>query len=106
MGSDRTALLRRIEQALRAAHGDRMRGVVMFGSEANGTAEVDSDVDVLVLLEGPIRYAADLLANLTALEGLSRELERRISPKPIDADSFTSDDSPLVRSAREEGLRL
>jgi predicted nucleotidyltransferase len=106
MGSNRTALLRRIEEALRTAHGDRMRGVVMFGSEANGTAEDDSDVDVLVLLDGPVRYADDLLANLAALEGMSRELERRISPKPIDADLFESDDSPLVRTARAEGLRL
>ncbi len=83
-----------------------MRGVVLFGSEANGTANDDSDVDVLVLLDGPIRYADDLLANLVALRELSAELDRRISPKPIDARDFEVDDCPMVRAARDEGLRI
>jgi len=99
-------LLDRIREALHKAHGERLRGVVLFGSEARGEAVEDSDVDVLVLLDGPIRYADDLLANLVALERLSAEIERRISPKPIDAQAFPIYDSPLVRAAREEGIRL
>ena len=95
-----------ITKALREAHGERLSGVVLFGSEARGDADDDSDIDILVLLDGPIRYADDLLANLVALKGLSAELARRISPKPIDAESFLHDDSPLVRAAREEGMRI
>ena len=99
-------LLDRIREALHEAYGERLRGVVLFGSVARGEAVEDSDVDVLVLLDGPIRYAEDLLTNLVALEGLSSEIARRISPKPIDAQAFPIDDSPLIRAAREEGIRL
>ena len=106
MDSMRIDILGRSREALREAHGERLSGVVLFGSEARGDAGDDSDIDVLVLLDGPIRYADDLLVNLVALKGLSAELERRISPKPIDAESFLHDDSPLVRAAREEGMRI
>jgi predicted nucleotidyltransferase len=106
MGSTNIEVLGRIRAALREAHGDRLSGVVLFGSEARGDAGDDSDIDVLVLLDGPIRYADDLLANLVALDALSEELHRRISPKPIDAEGFLRGDSPLVRTARDEGLRL
>jgi predicted nucleotidyltransferase len=105
MESRTYALLRRIEGALRAVHGERLKGVVMYGSEADGTARDDSDVDVLVLLEGPIRYADDLLANLDALRVIGAGLGRRISPKPVDAELYEVDDCPLIRSAREAGVR-
>ena len=106
MDGNRIWILRRIEHALRTAHGDRLRGVVLFGSEADGTAEDDSDIDVLVLLDGPIHYADDLLSNLVALRELSDQLQRRVSPKPIDVLGFENDDSPVVRAARDEGLRI
>ena len=65
---DTTELLGRIQERLEAAHRDRLRGVVLYGSEARGDAAPDSDIDVLVLLEGPIAYWDDLRANIEAVE--------------------------------------
>lgn len=39
----------------RSVFGDRLRGVFAFGSRISGTARVDSDLDVAVWLEGPLR---------------------------------------------------
>jgi len=103
---DTIALMRRMEDALRAAHGKRLHAIVLFGSEARGESVHDSDIDVLVLLDGPIHYANDLLENLSALYPLAMETGRRISAKPVDAEHFENADIPLLCAVREEGLRL
>lgn len=37
---------------MRAAWGDRLRGIALFGSRARGDARPDSDVDLFVIVEG------------------------------------------------------
>jgi len=96
-------LLNKIKNRLAQTHGDRLRGVVLYGSEARGEAGQDSDVDVLVLLKEPIDYGCDLETNLDALYPLSLELGRRISAKPVSARQYESVDCPLYRNAHKEG---
>ncbi len=97
-------LLGEIKHRLRRAHGRRLRGVVLYGSEARGDAGPDSDIDVLVLLADPIDYGRDLQANLDALYPLSLELGRRISAKPVSQEQYETVDCPLYREARKEGV--
>ncbi len=97
-------LLGQIKAQLRVAHGDRLRGVVLYGSQARGAARDDSDVDILVLLDGPINYGRDLQANLDALYPLALQIQRRISAKPIEAAEYETADCPLYRIAHREGI--
>ena len=97
-------LLRQIKARLKAVHGDRLKGIVLYGSQARGDQRPDSDIDVLVLLEGPIDLARDLEANIRALHSLSAELERRISAKPVSAKEYETADCPLYRNAHAEGV--
>ena len=78
-------LLGEIKSRLKRVHGNRLRGVVLYGSEARGEAEEGSDVDVLVLLAEPVDCGRDLETNLKALYPLSLEIGRRISAKPVSA---------------------
>ena len=97
-------LLRQIRDRLDRAHGKRLRGVILYGSEARGQAGPQSDIDVLVLLDDPIDYGRDLETNLEALYPLSLELARRISAKPVSAREYETVDCPLYRSAHDEGI--
>ncbi|HET6428370.1 MAG TPA: nucleotidyltransferase domain-containing protein [Phycisphaerae bacterium] len=97
-------LLSEIRRRLEQVHGGRLRGVVLYGSEARGEAGPDSDVDVLVLLDDPVDYGRDLEANLDALYPLSLDLGRRISAKPVSATEYESVDCPLYRAAHNEGI--
>lgn len=99
-------VLQEIRARLARAHGDRLRGVVLYGSEARGDAEADSDIDVLVLLRGPVELGRDLETNLEAVYPLACRIGRRISVKPVSAAEYESVDCPLYRSARREGVRL
>ena len=97
-------LLNEIKTRLREVHGDRLRGVVLYGSEARGEGQAESDIDVLVLLEGPINYGGDLEANLRALHPLALQIGRRISAKPIAAREYDEVECPLYERAHQEGI--
>ena len=97
-------LLGRIASALKAAYGPRLRGLVLFGSEARGDAKPDSDIDVLVLLDNIEDYGRDLRRNVEALSALSSELGRRISAKPADVRHYEAQSAPLYRRVRREGI--
>jgi predicted nucleotidyltransferase len=99
-----TELLAEMKRRLAAVHGERLRGVVLYGSEARGDAGPDSDIDVLVLLDDPIDLGGDLERNLDALYPFSLELGRRISALPVSAVGYATVDCPLYRNARREGI--
>jgi predicted nucleotidyltransferase len=97
-------LLEAIRSAVAAAYGQRLRRVLLYGSEARGSARNDSDIDVLVLLDRVPDYGADLRRCLDALYPLSLQLGRRISPKPVDAREYETLDCPLYRQVHREGV--
>ena len=94
----------RFRAALRERFGDRLRELVLFGSQARGEATEESDVDLLVVVEGlteaerrevldlgwaagaagseyvclaPLPYSSDQIAELRRRERrLPREIER------------------------------
>jgi predicted nucleotidyltransferase len=102
----RERLLKEIKARLTAAHGKRLRSVVLYGSEARGTAGPDSDIDILVLLEGPVNYVRDLETNLEVLYPLSLQIERRVSAKPIEVSEYESVECPLYQRAHQEGIPI
>lgn len=102
---NRHELLAAIRDRLQKGHGPRLRGVVLYGSEVRGEARPDSDIDVLVLLEGPIDYMRDLRINIDALYDLVLALERPISARPVDVAAYDAAAYPLYWNAKAEGIR-
>ncbi|MBI2440371.1 MAG: nucleotidyltransferase domain-containing protein [Lentisphaerae bacterium] len=93
-----------IKNKLQAAFDKRLRGIVLYGSEAHGRAATQSDIDVLVLLNGPIDYGADLSACIEAIYSLTLDWERPINPEPTDIHDFEKAEWPLYEKAKAEGI--
>lgn len=75
----RKTLVRRVREAIREA--DPSATVVLYGSEARGDARPDSDVDLLILLEGD-HLSSDMHDQVTS-PIYDIELETGVSISPM-----------------------
>ena len=103
---ERDELLSQARTRLAEAFGDRFHGVVLYGSEARGDAEPDSDIDLLVLLDGPIALGDDLWVIVTALYPLQLQVLRPIHTTPVDAVQYEAGQVVLYRNAKKEGISV
>ncbi|MFC1714795.1 nucleotidyltransferase domain-containing protein [Candidatus Poribacteria bacterium] len=101
---DREELLNRIKDRLEDTYGDRLQGIVLYGSEARGEAEPDSDIDLLVLLKGPVQFGKDLRTNVDVLYDLQLEVIRPIHAVPVDVEVFRAGKYAVYRNAQREGV--
>ena len=100
---ERAELLRRVKAALQDAFGPRLRGVILYGSEARGTAEPDSDIDLLVLLDGPVTWD-DSRKSIRVLYPLVLEMGRPIHSVEVDPADYEAQEWPLYRMVKKEGI--
>ena len=100
------APLDEIRPRLERAFGERFRAVLLYGSRARGDHRPDSDLDLLVLLEGPISYARDIGTAVDALYPLQLQVDYPIHALPVTAERFEARDRLLYRNVAREGIAL
>ena len=91
---------------LRALYGDRLARTVLFGSHARGDARPDSDVDVLVVLRGPLDTYAEIKRLVPVAMGLWEHYGLDVQLTPLSAERYADDRHPLVMNVRREGRPL
>lgn len=100
-------VLRRLEAELRQLFGDRLSEVRLFGSYARGEATEDSDVDVLVLIDGLALGEVANVADAATRVGLAMGVS--LSSLPMASARFTelrAAGRGLAREIERDGERL
>jgi predicted nucleotidyltransferase len=87
-------------------YGPRFKGLVLYGSIARHQSDAESDVDLLVLLEGPLDYFYELRQMVDLLYPIQLESQRLISAKPAIVDQYEQGSIPLYRNAKREGVAV
>ncbi len=100
------ATLQKCRVLLQALYGARLHGVVLYGSCARGTEESESDIDLMVLLEGPVDGAQEIRRIWEVLYPLQLESDRLLSVVPVDVTLYNRGEYALYRQAKVEGVPL
>ena len=87
-------------------YGDRLQNVLLFGSEARGESIPDSDIDIMVILNGPVYFMLEYRRIIDALYDLILESGRIIDVTPVEKQKYEAGEFALYRNARQEGVLL
>ena len=92
------------KRILEAHYGDRLAGLVLYGSVARNEDDEESDIDLLILLDGDFDYFEELRVIIDILFPTQLESDRLISAKPANVDAFHEGRLQLYRNAKREGI--
>ena len=97
-------ILRQLREGLTALYGERLRGLVLFGSWARGDADEESDIDVLVVLDEEDDAYDELHRMMDVVYPLCLENGVVIGIVPMSERDFRERRSPLLMNIRKEGV--
>ncbi len=99
-------VLSNLRQRLEVLYGPRLVRLVLYGSQARGDARRGSDVDVLVVLRGPVDPATEIARVGPTTADLSLAAGVVLSCQFVSDERFATEQSPLLMNVRREGVTL
>jgi predicted nucleotidyltransferase len=94
--------LAELERGLRGLYGERFRGLLLYGSYARGEADEGSDVDLLILLEGPVNVGREIWRMGAVTGPLSLHSGLVLSVIPWDIEGYRRANTLFLRTVRKE----
>lgn len=98
--------LQELETRLRALYGECLEQRYLYGSYARGSAGPESDVDVLVVLRGPLEPGREIARMTPAVSDVSLAHDLLIAAVPVPSDWTESRWNPFLVQVRKEAIRL
>ena len=98
--------LEELQQYLVEFYGDRLRGIYLYGSYARGDFRSDSDVDVLIVLDGEVKPGTEIDRISHQVADICLEHNVLIATFPVSEKWFKERKSPLFENVRQEGVLL
>lgn len=87
-------------------YGDRLARVVLYGSYARGDARPDSDVDLLVVLEGEVEPYTEIKRTGGLALDLLLAYDVDVSMQPFSRRDAADLDRPLMSNVDAEGVEV
>jgi len=94
-----------LRKELEALYGARFRDLLLYGSYARGDQQEGSDVDLLVLLDGPEITSREIsrIAKVSAPIALAHDI--LLSVLPVSHEAYQKGDSMFLRTVRQDAVR-
>jgi predicted nucleotidyltransferase len=99
-------ILAESRRSLEPLYGERLARLVLFGSHARDDAVPGSDIDLLVVLHGPVDPGKEIARTSQVTASLSLKYDTVISCMFVSADRYSSEQSPLLLNVRREGVMV
>lgn len=97
-------ILMELRAGLANVLGERLESVYLYGSQARGEAQPDSDVDILIVLNGEFRDLEVLDQIAPVVCNLSLHHDIVISPAFVTKDQFDEWNTPFIQNVKREAI--
>ncbi|MEK7399614.1 MAG: nucleotidyltransferase domain-containing protein [Candidatus Poribacteria bacterium] len=99
-------ILTELHQCFKAIYGERMANMILFGSYARGEAMSDSDIDVMVVLNGPVKPGDEIAKTGEITAEISLKYDVVISCIFMSSERYAIERSPLLLNVHREGVAV
>ena len=106
MNTKVAAIVDALKMELRSIYQERLVQLVLFGSQARGDADPDSDIDVLIVLQGKVKPGEEILRTGETISTLSLKHNVVISRTFVSKEGFLAEQSSLLLNVRSEGVSV
>lgn len=103
---DADAIARSVAADLRNLYGERLRDVLLFGSRARGTAEDDSDIDLLIVLDEVGSVYEELRAMDDIMWRHTLDHDVAVTAVPVSEARWRDHASPFLVNVQREGRAI
>ncbi|MGI0482054.1 nucleotidyltransferase domain-containing protein [Geminocystis sp. CENA526] len=99
-------ITKRLKRDFKEIYLDRLSQLILFGSQARGDAQPDSDIDILVVLKGEVNPVDEINRNSYFISELCLEFDALINCFYLSELQFKEGNKPLIKNIRKEGIIL
>lgn len=85
---------------------ERMVNMLLFGSQARGDATSESDIDIMVVLKGPVKPGEEIARTGEVFAEISLKYDVVISCVFISEERYETGRTPLVMNVHREGVSI
>lgn len=100
------AILDEVKKCLKEIYGDKLRGIILYGSYARGDFTDGSDIDLIILLEDMKDPLAEREKYFNEIWKLDLKYDTVISLLPFKEDEYRKRKLPVILNAKREGTFL
>ena len=97
-------ILKEFREELENLYEKRLKSIILYGSWARGDATEDSDIDLLIVLEGKVIPGKEIDKMIDIITEINLKHGVLISIYPVSEEDYSTINSPLLINVRREGV--
>ena len=99
-------ILAATKKGLQKLYGPRLKGLVLYGSYARGTATPDSDIDLAVILDDYQQVGQEIYRSAGLASRICLRFNVLVALLPVRERDWLADESPLMLNLHQDGVPL
>ena len=85
-------------------YSKKLNNIILYGSWARGDATKESDIDLLIVLEGKVIPGKEVDRMINIITDINLKYGVLLSVYPVSEEDYSTVNSPLLINVRREGM--